>query len=117
MTFIQIGDDYGAIVLKLIDYKNDKVVKTYELFGGECGGPGELKDNNWALCEKNSSVFLNDSLIKNTKIKFYCDSLSDESDMRVDTIKYLLTIDRLKGLLCKQIDSTRITTKEKNYVR
>ncbi len=117
LTFIQTGDDYGAIVLKLINFKNSKVIKTYELSGGECGGPGELKDNIWTLCGKNNSVFLNDSLIKNTKVNFYCDSLSERSDMRVDTIKNLLTIDRIKGLICKQMDSIRINTKQKNYVR
>jgi hypothetical protein len=117
LTFIQTGADYAAIVLKLIDFSDGKVIQTYELSGGECGGPGELGDNIWSLCGKNTSVFQNDSLIRNTKVKFYCDSLSEESDMRVDTIKYLLTIDRIKGLQSKQIDSIRINTKEKNYVR
>ncbi len=120
LTFIQTGTDYAAIVLKLIDYKTGKVIKTFELSGGECGGPEQLeKDSTWMLCGKNNSLFLNDSLIKNIKVKFYCDSLrsSDESKLRVDTIKYLLTIGQEKGLIKKQIDSVRINAKFKNYSR
>jgi hypothetical protein len=117
LTFIQTGSDYGAIVLKLIDYKNDIVIRTFELSGGECGGPGEIENNKWELCERNSSLFLSDSVIRNTKVRFYCDSLSDESNMRVDTIKSLLTINQRTGLKSRQTDSIRIITKVRNYVR
>jgi len=117
ITFIQTGDDYGAIVLKLINCKTGKVQNTYELFGGPCGGPGEIKNGIFQLCEKNTSIFLNDSTILNTKVHFYCNSLSEENDMQVDTIKYLLSIDRIKGLFCKKVDSVRINSKVKYYAR
>jgi len=117
ITFIQTGDDYGAIVLKLINYQTGKVLNTFELCGGPCGGPGEIRNGVFELCEKNTSIFLNTSTISNTKVHFYCDSLSVENDMQVDTIKYLLSIDRNKGLLSKQVDSVRIYSKVKYYAR
>jgi len=117
ITFIQTGYDYGAIVLKLINYQTGIVLNTFELCGGSCGGPGEIRNDIFELCAKNTSIFLNDSTILNTKVHFYCDSLPGESDMRVDTVKYLMTIDRNKGLLSRKADSVRIHSKVKYYAR
>ena len=118
LIFVETGNDYGAIVLKLIDTRNGKVKNTFELIGGECGGPSELKNGSWKLCKKNSSVSLNDSVFLNTQVHYYCDSsMAEESVMKVDTIKRFIIINQYKGLIIKQIDSIRIEMKVKNYKR
>jgi hypothetical protein len=117
MTFIQTGDDYGAIVMKLIDSCNWNLIATFELSGGHCAGPSEIKNGGFQLCDNKSSFFLSDSTFRYDFVHFYCDSLTENSELRIDSIKYVATIIRDKGLLLNQIDSIRTITKMKNYVR
>lgn len=117
LTFIQTGNDYGAIILKLIDMKTGEVNNTFELSGGACDGPEELANGKIELCSKNYSEFENDSIFKNTKVKFYSESQAENSEMSVDTLKYLITIKTNGNLNRKLTDSIRIETKTKNYVR
>jgi len=117
LTFIQTGNDYEAIVLKLIDMKTGEVNNTFELSGGVCNGPEELANGKIELCSKNNSEFINDSIFKNTLVKFYSESQTEDSEMSVDTLKYLITI-KTNGILNRKLtDSIRIETKTKNYVR
>ncbi len=117
MTFIQTGDDYGAIVMKLVDSRNGKVIGTMELSGGQCGGPSDLDNGGFELCDNRSSYFDSDSTFRHNLVHFYCDSLTDNSELRIDTIKYFVTICIDKGFRIKQIDSIRTVTMMKNYGR
>ncbi|PTQ96969.1 hypothetical protein C8P68_104463 [Mucilaginibacter yixingensis] len=104
------GDDYGAVVMVLLD-SNNKYVSGYNISGGEQPGPTEVGDSLEVYQWKNYAV-INKNIITNYQLEKtdYTDTLKHVS--LIDSVVYKIEIDNKGRFNKSKLSSKKYTVND-----